>query len=73
MLGHNKKAVDYLNESLHYQKKNNSKAFFKTPEAIKKEAYLLKKIAKTNDEIETAYKYLGYINDLKGKVDSARY
>jgi len=53
--------------------KTISKAFFKTPETIKKEAYLLKKIAKTNDEIETAYKYLGYIYDLTGKVDSARY
>lgn len=54
-------------------KERVSKSFFKTPEKAKKDAYILKQIAKTGEEIETAYKYLGYIYDLTGKSDSARY
>lgn len=50
-----------------------SKLFFKSPEKAKKDAYILKKIARKKIEVETSYKYLGYIHDLTGNVDSARY
>ncbi len=50
-----------------------SKTFFVAPEKAKKDAYLLKKIARTNDQINMSYQYLGYIYDLTGKADSARY
>jgi signal transduction histidine kinase len=54
-------------------KERVSKTFFVKPLEAKEDAYLLKKIAKTNLEIVTAYKYLGYIYDLTGNSDSARY
>ena len=47
--------------------------FFNTPEAAKADAYSLKKMAQSNYEIQTSYKYLGYIYDLTGKADSARF
>lgn len=50
-----------------------SKTFFVSPEKAKKDAYLLKKCAQTNEEINTSFQYLGYIYDLTGKADSARY
>lgn len=53
--------------------KRVSKLFFKSPEKAKKDAYLLKKIARKKTEIETSYKYLGYIHDLTGNQDSARH
>ena len=43
------------------------------PIDTKKNAYLLKKLARTNEEQIIAYRYLGYIADLSGNVDSARY
>lgn len=54
-------------------KKRVSKTFFVAPEKAKKDAYLLKKCARNNEEINTSYQYLGYIHDLTGKSDSARY
>lgn len=50
-----------------------SKTFFVAPEKAKNDAYLLKKIARTNEQINMSYQYLGYIYDLTGKADSARY
>lgn len=54
-------------------KKRVSKTFFTAPEKAKKDAYLLKKHAQTNEQIYTSDQYLGYIYDLTGKADSARY
>lgn len=54
-------------------KKRVSKTFFVAPEKAKNDAYLLKKIAKTNKEIYISDQYIGYIHDLTGKADSARY
>ena len=54
-------------------KERVSKNFFKTPEIAKKDCYLLLNLSKTNQEIQTSYKYLGYVYDLTGKVDSARF
>lgn len=53
--------------------KRVSNTFFKTPEKAKNDAYLLEKIAANNDEKQVAYKFLGYVYDLTGKVDSARF
>lgn len=41
--------------------KRISNTFFKMPEKAKKDAYHLKSIAKSNQEKQTAYKYLSYI------------
>ena len=54
-------------------KERVSKTFFVKPLEAKSDAYLLKKIAKTDLEKVTSYKYLGYIYDLTGNSDSARY
>lgn len=54
-------------------KKRVSKTFFVAPEKAKNDAYLLKKYAKTNEQIYISDQYLGYIYDLTGKTDSARY
>ena len=43
------------------------------PIDTKKSAYLLQDLARTNEEQIIAYHYLGYIADLSGNVDSARY
>ena len=50
-----------------------SKSFFKTPELAKKDAYKLEKLATTNLQKQTSYKFLGYVYDLTGELDSARY
>lgn len=60
-------------ESYDAVKDRVSKSFFKTPEKAKKDSYKLEKLAKTNDEKQVAYKFLGYVYDLTGKVDSARF
>ena len=54
-------------------KERVSKTFFVKPLDALEDAYILKKIAKTDLEIVTSYKYLGYIYDLSGNSDSARY
>ena len=61
------------NISFEQLEKKVANTFFNTPEKAKSEAYLLKEIARSNFEIQTAYKYLGYIYDLTGKADSARF
>ena len=43
------------------------------PVETKKSAYSLQKVAKTNEEKSISYRYLGYIYNLTGNVDSARY
>lgn len=53
--------------------KRVSNTFFKTPEKAKNDAYLLEIIASNNKEKQVAYKFLGYVYDLTGKVDSARF
>lgn len=53
--------------------KRVSNIFFQAPEKAKSDAYLLEKIANTNEEKQVAYKFLGYVFDLTGKVDSARF
>ena len=53
--------------------KRVSNTFFKTPEKAKNDAYLLERIASNNNEKQVAYKFLGYVYDLTGKVDSARF
>ena len=50
-----------------------SKIYFKKPGKALNDAFLLKKLAKTNEEVITAYQYLGYIYDLTGVSDSARF
>ncbi|WP_445455937.1 tetratricopeptide repeat-containing sensor histidine kinase [Flavobacterium sp. HNIBRBA15423] len=47
--------------------------YINTPLKAKKDAYLLHELAKTNDEKIISYRYLGYIYDFSGNVDSARY
>lgn len=54
-------------------KERVSKTFFEKPLEALNDAYMLKKMAKTNLQIVTAYKYLGYIYDLTGNSDSARF
>lgn len=53
--------------------KRVSNIFFKTPEKAKNDAHLLEKMANNNNEKQVAYKFLGYVYDLTGKVDSARF
>ncbi|MFD0964874.1 ATP-binding protein [Pseudofulvibacter geojedonensis] len=53
--------------------KRISNIFFQAPEKAKSDAYLLKEIAKTNEEKQIAYKFLSYVYDLTGKEDSARF
>lgn len=60
------------NDAFEEVKKRVSKTFFNTPEKAKKDAYQLKKMAKSNLERVIALQYLGYIYDLTGKPDSAR-
>lgn len=54
-------------------KERVSKTFFVKPLEALDDAYLLKDIAKSDVEVVTAYKYLGYIYDLTGNSDSARF
>ena len=61
------------NTSFEQLEKKVSSTFFNTPEKAKTNAYSLRELAQTNYEIQTSYKYLGYIYDLTGKADSARY
>lgn len=68
LLGQNTHTADF-----EVSKERVSESFLKTPLETKKDAYLLKEMAKTNEEKITAYHYLGVINDITGKVDSARY
>jgi signal transduction histidine kinase len=64
-----------INKDLDFEvvKGRVSKNFFANPKGTKKDAFLLQKIAKTNTEKNESYSYLGYIYDLTGNVDSARY
>lgn len=50
-----------------------SATFFRDPSGTRDSALLLKKIAKSNTEIIISYQYLGYIYDLTGNSDSAKY
>ncbi|CAM3973431.1 MULTISPECIES: ATP-binding protein [Flavobacterium] len=54
-------------------KKRISETFRVNPQSAKNDAFLLKKIAKNEEEKNSSYQYLGYIYDLTGNVDSARY
>lgn len=47
--------------------------FFDNPTGVKKDAIFLVKIAKSIDQKEQALHLLGYVYDLTGNVDSARY
>ena len=47
--------------------------FFSLPLKSLPDAYKLKKLADDNSQKQTAYKYLGFIYDLTGQPDSARY
>ncbi|MDI9309830.1 MAG: hypothetical protein QM535_06415 [Limnohabitans sp.] len=47
--------------------------FFNNPTGVKKDALLLVKIAKSIKQKENALHLLGYVYDLTGNVDSARY
>lgn len=60
-------------ESFETVKKRVSKVFFNAPLEARKDAYLLSRIAKTKEEKVISYQYLGYIYDLSGNSDSARY
>ncbi|WP_445714716.1 tetratricopeptide repeat-containing sensor histidine kinase [Flavobacterium sp.] len=61
------------NQEFDLVKERVSKTFFVKPLEALDDAYVLKKIAKTDLQIVTAYKYLGYIYDLTGNSDSARF
>ena len=54
-------------------KEKVAELYVNTPLKAKKDAYLLHELAKTNDEKIISYRYLGYIYDFSGNVDSARY
>ncbi len=54
-------------------KEKVAELYINTPLKAKKDAYLLYELAKTNDEKIISYRYLGYIYDFSGNVDSARY
>lgn len=54
-------------------KEKVAELYINTPLKAKKDAYLLHELAKTNDEKIISYRYLGYIYDFSGNVDSARY
>lgn len=67
------KAQNKKEQTFHEVKSNVSATYFRDPLGTKDKALLLKKIAKTNEEIIISYQYLGYIYDLTGNVDSAKY
>jgi len=54
-------------------KEKVAELYINTPLKAKKDAYLLHELAKTNNEKIISYRYLGYIYDFSGNVDSARY
>ncbi|NHN27008.1 hypothetical protein FIA58_015095 [Flavobacterium jejuense] len=54
-------------------KEKVAELYINSPVKAKKEAYLLHEVAETNDEKIISYRYLGYIYDFSGNVDSARY
>lgn len=53
--------------------KRVQKNYFTEPKAAIKDVILLKKIAKTNVEKNTAYQYLGYVHNFLGNTDSTRF
>lgn len=50
-----------------------AKVIYADPLGAREDALLLKKIAKNNNEKTIAYQCLGYVYDLSGNADSARY
>jgi len=53
--------------------KRVQKNYFTEPKAALKDVILLKKLAKTNSEKNTAYQYLGYVHNFLGNTDSTRF
>lgn len=53
--------------------KRVQKNYFTEPKAALKDVILLKKLAKTNAEKNTAYQYLGYVHNFLGHTDSTRF
>lgn len=53
--------------------KRVQKNYFTEPKAALKDVILLKKLAKTNSEKNTAYQYLGYVHNFLGHTDSTRF
>lgn len=53
--------------------KRVQKNYFTEPKAALKDVILLKKLAKTNVEKNTAYQYLGYVHNFLGHTDSTRF
>lgn len=53
--------------------KRVQKNYFTEPKAALKDVILLKKLAKTNVEKNTAYQYLGYVHNFLGNTDSTRF
>ena len=54
-------------------KKRVKENYFTEPKAAQKDVLLLKKLAKTNIEKNTAYQYLGYVHNFLGNSDSTRF
>ncbi|MBF03443.1 MAG: hypothetical protein CMP76_09125 [Flavobacterium sp.] len=66
-------AQNTSNEEFDLIKEKVVAQYINAPLKAKNEAYQLYRLAKTNEQKIIAYRYLGYIHDYSGNVDSARY